>query len=85
MNDELRHQLGVGKNVTGVVVLDVQDGPAATQGLRPGDIILKIGARAVTEPQQVDAAVEKAKTANTAVLMLVRRDGHDLFLGFSIG
>jgi serine protease Do len=86
LTGELRQQLGADDSVSGVVVLDVDaDGAAAEHGLRPGDIIRKIGSRAVKQPQEIDAVVEKAKEApNKAVLMLVRREGRDLFLGFSV-
>jgi serine protease Do len=68
----------------GVAVASVEpEGPAARAGLRPGDVILRIGEREVSSPAEAVEAVAEAKGG--ALLMLVARDGGRLFLGVPLG
>ena len=79
--DEIeRPYLGVslgepGEDVEGVLVgAVVPGGPAAEAGLRAGDVILRVGATKVTDPEAVTQAIEGEKPgANVAVT--VSRDG----------
>ena len=57
--------------ITGVV----QSGPASAGGLRPGDVVLKIGATAVTNTPQLLNAVAALKPRETATISVQR--GHD--------
>lgn len=85
LTPERRAQLGLGDEVQGVVVTDVKDGSVFEQGLRPGDVIRKIGGETVRSPREVEMLVEKAKSgAGEAVLLLVNRRGNDLFLGVKL-
>ena len=62
---------------TGVVITKVDpDSDAADKGLQPGDVVLKIGNRAVKTPQDVQAGVAEAKKGGRkSVLLLVARPG----------
>jgi serine protease DegQ len=57
--------------ITGVV----QSGPASAGGLRPGDVVLRIGATAVTNTPQLLNAVAALKPRETATISVQR--GHD--------
>ncbi|WP_193368629.1 DegQ family serine endoprotease [Pelagibius marinus] len=81
-----RAKYGLDENLQGVLVLDIKEGSIFQQSLRSGDVIKQVDGTAVTEPQQVERKVEAAKaTDRKAVLMLVNRNGQDLFLGVKLG
>jgi len=82
-----RQQYGIGTDVEGVVVVDVDaDGPAADQGLRPGDVIQEVSQSKVAAPKDVDALTEAAREAKQpAVLMLVNRGGDQIFIAVKLG
>ncbi|MEQ9642423.1 MAG: DegQ family serine endoprotease [Alphaproteobacteria bacterium] len=83
LTPERRQQLGLGAEAKGVLVVDV-DG-ADPRGLRPGDLIRRVGESEVTTPQAVEQAVAAArKDARQSVVMLVTRDGRDLFIGLKL-
>ncbi len=87
LTPDLRQQLGLGDDVSGVVVMDVTDGgPAAKQGLRQGDIIEQVAHSKVSDPAEVDKAVQQALAAKkSAVLLLVNRQGDEVFLAVKVG
>ena len=86
LTPERRAELGIGEGVNGVLVLDVKEGSVFEQGLRAGDVIKQVGQTPVTSPQEVDALVRTAKSGSEkAILMLVSRQGRDLFLGVNLG
>ncbi|MCA9263621.1 MAG: Do family serine endopeptidase [Planctomycetales bacterium] len=69
---ELSTQLGVAPH-GGVTVTNVfPDTPAARSGLQAGDVIVKFDGAAVTTPQQLQLAVERATTGKTLVMDIVR-------------
>lgn len=71
----------------GVVIAQVQaDGPAAREGLRPGDRILRVGRQPVESPQHVAAAVRQAdQRGRDRVLLLVERRGNAGFVAVELG
>jgi serine protease Do len=87
LTPDLRQQLGLAAGVKGVVVTDVNnDGPAAQQGLRAGDVIEQVSRQPVATPNQVDGLVQRAATAGKpAVLLLVNRQGNEIFLAVKVG
>lgn len=82
-----RAELNIADDMSGVVIVRVEAGPARDQGLRPGDVIREVGHTRVTSPQQVEALVrETAHSAKkTAALLLINRHGRDLFVGLKPG
>lgn len=82
LTPQIRQQLGVDTSVDGVVIRDVErGGPAAERGLRPGDLILRVGSRPVHSPGDViDAVRDAAGAEREAILLLVRRDGSDRYV-----
>ena len=82
LTPERRSEFGIADDVSGVVVFNVDGGSAFDQGLRDGDVIRRVGDTSVSKPQQVDRLIAKAKEADRkSVLLLVNRQGNDIFLG----
>jgi serine protease Do len=82
LTKETRERFQVPEDVKGAVVVDVKrDGAAAQAGLRPGDVIARIGDKAVAGPRDViDSLSTAAKEERKSVLMLVKRQGNDRFV-----
>jgi serine protease Do len=82
LDDATRKRLGLSPKTEGVVITEVASGsPAARTGLRPGDVILRVGRDAVSRPQQVaEAVADAAREEHASVVMLVRRDGNERFV-----
>ncbi|MBT6960566.1 MAG: Do family serine endopeptidase, partial [Rhodospirillaceae bacterium] len=75
LDDKARDVLGYEGD--GVLIQEVMPAsPAARQGLRAGDIILKVGSVPVSTPQDVVGQVKKLKPAKKPVLLLVQREGN---------
>ena len=88
VNDELRSRFKLDEDAKGVVVTDVDvNSPAAENGVRPGDVVRKIGPNqvAVTSPSQVIKNVQKARKAKRKrLLFLFERDGNSRFVALGI-
>jgi S1-C subfamily serine protease len=71
--------IGVDKDPKGLVITQVNpDSRAADAGLREGDIIQEVNRQAVKSVDDLRAAVRK--TTERPLLLLVEREGHDLFV-----
>jgi len=81
LTDEIRKQMGV--NEGGVLVSRVNPGPAAHAGITAGDVIVKIGAKKVTDPAQFIKLVQSLPRGKP-VAFLVQRDGAQLFVAVNI-
>jgi serine protease Do len=70
----LRSQYKQTADETGIVVASVEQGSVAAQlGLRPGDVIMRVGARQITRVEEMQQAVEEAKkNERQFVLLLVQ-------------
>jgi serine protease Do len=83
---ELRDRYGIPGTVTGVVVTDLaRSGAAENSGLRPGDVIQKVGSHPVTNPSQVEAEVKAQADPRRPVLLQVIRQGTPLFVAVRVG
>ncbi|MED5606928.1 MULTISPECIES: DegQ family serine endoprotease [Pseudomonas] len=67
----------------GVVIKDVQDGPAAMIGLRPGDVITHLNNRTV-ESAKAFSEIAKALPKGKSVSMRVLRQGRASFITFKL-
>ncbi|MFH5805470.1 trypsin-like peptidase domain-containing protein [Alienimonas sp. DA493] len=57
LNDEWRDRLGVGEDATGAVVVAVK-GPARAAGLRPGQLVERLGRQEIASAEDLEAALE---------------------------
>lgn len=76
LTPEARRAYGVGEAVSsGAVITKVDpDSDAASKGLQPGDVVLKINSRVVRSPADFQAGVSEAKKGGrSSVLLLIQR------------
>jgi len=67
----------------GVIIREVQDGPAALIGLRPGDVITHLNNQAISSASNFDE-VAQALPKNRSVSMRVLRQGRASFITFKL-
>jgi serine protease Do len=81
-----RQDFELDKDVTGVVVVDVDpDGPAAEKDLRPGDVIVEVDQKAVQSPKDIAARVKAAQDSGYRVVtLLVNRKGDSQWIAVKI-
>ena len=87
LNAQILRALNLPADQRGVVITSVDPGSdAAEKGLRRGDVIVSVNRQAVTQPQQVIAAVDATRRAGrSSVLLLVKRgQGVEAFFGIDI-
>jgi serine protease Do len=86
VSPEMRKRFDLGSEASGAVVVQVKpNSPAATLGLRPGDLITRAGRQSVEGPGDVVAAVKQARDAKQDhVLLLRNRDGNSIFVPLPI-
>ena len=80
LTPEARDNLGLGEDVSGVVITSVNArGAAAKAGLEVGDVIVRLGDQQVTSPKALDRAI--ADQDGDAALLMVNRRGSEIFVG----
>ena len=86
LDDELREQLELGADATGLVVTDVDElSEAYEKGLRAGDVITEAGQQKVASIADLDTRVSEAREAGRkSLLLLVRRAGEPRFVALGI-
>jgi serine protease Do len=73
LTPEQRHELGIGKQ--GVLVGEVEPGPAHDAGVRRGDIILRLNNRAVENAAQFKRLVADIPAGKSIPMLIQRRNG----------
>jgi serine protease Do len=86
VTNRLRDQYKLGKGTAGVVVTSVEEGGvAAGKGIRPGDLIVEVSQRKVSQPVQVVSRIDEArKSGRKSVLFLVEGQGGLRFIALRI-
>jgi serine protease Do len=79
LNADIMRQLNLPEKIRGVVVSDVEGGSPAETALLPGDVILEINRRAISNLEDYEAIVSKIKS-DKDVLLLVFRRGSTVFV-----
>lgn len=75
-----RTQAVANEDMTGAAVADVTEGgPAARAGIVEGDVIVKVGERDVTGPEELTVAVQSHEIGETVTVRLIR-DGRQVDL-----
>jgi serine protease Do len=77
LNDQLRTQFNIDKNVNGAVVTAIApNGAASEKRLEPGDVITEAGEKEVKAPGDVEARVKDAeRDKKNSILLLVAKGG----------
>ncbi len=76
LTDELRTKHSLGKDVKGVIVLEVDPAsPAAERGVKVGDVIVEVAQDAVTSLDDIVKSVDKVKKAGRKAVLLRLEDG----------
>ena len=76
LDDELRAKHKIGKDVKGVIVLQVDPAsPAAEKGVKVGDVIVEVAQEAVTSLDDVAKSVDKVTKAGRKAVLLRLEDG----------
>ena len=79
LTPEMAARTGLPRDAHGLVVEEVSpEGRAAAAGLQPGDVITHVNRHEVRSAQQLNASLKES--AAKPALLLINRDGHDLFL-----
>lgn len=81
LDDNQRKDLGIDKG--GVMVQDVNDGPASKAGIRNGDVILLLNNNKVKNVEQFNELM-KGLPSGKSIPILVQRRGQPLFLAFRL-
>ncbi len=79
---ELRKQFSLPDATKGAVITEVpQNGPGATQGLRPGDLVIAVGHEPVGSLEELQQKVAAArKNGRKNVILRVEREGNTRFI-----
>jgi serine protease Do len=82
LDKNAREQLGLSGSVNGAVVQGVKpDSPAEQQGIRTGDVIVRVDNTKIENPGDAAEAVKRAtKAGKKAVAVLINRNGNNVFL-----
>lgn len=86
INRQARERYDIPDDAKGAIVVGVKSGsPAADAGFSTGDIIVKVGDKAVSGPREVVEAVQTAtKEKRKAVLFLVQRGSNERFVALPV-
>jgi serine protease Do len=86
LTEARRDRLEIPPNVTGVIVLSIDDDSAFQRlGLRPGDVIESINQRPVISSAEVTLRIKEALTSTRKnVLVLINRHGTNRYLAMSL-
>ncbi len=67
----------------GVLVVGVEGGPAAAAGLRPGDVVVRLGGEPVKSARALRKRLRRLRAGEAVPLLVRRKDGSSLFLVLS--
>ncbi|OUS22270.1 serine protease [Rhodobacterales bacterium 59_46_T64] len=86
VTEELREQLSLGDEVSGLVVLDVDEtGDAYEKGLRAGDVITEAGQHKIGSVAELEERISAVREAGRkSLLLLVRRAGEPRFVALNL-
>jgi len=84
LTEALRKQYSIDKDVSGVVVIEVdQVSQAASEGIQEGDVIQEVNREAVTSVKEFAKAVKSIKIGDN-VMLLVKRGQSTLYIAFTM-
>jgi serine protease Do len=81
ISPDVRDQFDLPAGTRGAVVAEVKPGSAAEQaGLQPGDVVLGVGVKSVSSPEEAVAAIRSATSSGHSLALRVLRHGNALFV-----
>ena len=82
ITDELRQEFAIEADMTGVVVIAVDEASLSFEkGIRTGDVISEVAQEKISSPSDIEALFSAASDAGRkSILLLVRRDGQARFV-----
>jgi serine protease Do len=84
LTPDMRSQLDLGREVKGAVVSQVQPGsPAEEAGIQQGDVIVGVGNKSVSSPEEATKAIRAAGKEH-AVALRILRDGRSTFVAINL-
>lgn len=82
---ETQRRFRLADGTEGVLVVGVKpNSPAAEKGIRPGDVITRVGSKQVKAPEDVVAAVANSRSNSKTVLLLVQRGDNRHFVALKL-
>ena len=85
LTPDARQQFDLPAGAHGAVVAEVRPGSAAEQaGLRAGDVVMGVGDRAVSSPDEAVRAIREARNGAGSLALRVLRDGHSAFVAVEV-
>jgi serine protease Do len=87
LTPDARSQLNLPNGASGAVIVDVKPNSAADQaGIQAGDLLVGVGPKNVTTPDDAVSAIDAAKKSGApAVALRIIRQGQALFVGIGLG
>ena len=87
LTNDLRRELRLGRDVTGVVITQVDDGSTADAlGLARGDVVVSINQEPVGTPQEAAQKLKEiANSPRKTALLLLNRHGTSQYVGLDLG
>jgi serine protease Do len=73
LTDAQRQQLDVASG--GVLITQVKAGPAAHAGILPGDVVLKVGSKSITDPEQFVSLIKDLPRGKPVAFLIQRQQG----------
>src|SRR5712671_6015990 len=86
LTNDLRRELHLGRDITGVVITQVDDGSTADAlGLARGDVVVSINQQAVGTPQEAAQKLKEiASSPRKTALLLLNRHGTTQYVGLDL-
>jgi serine protease Do len=81
LSDEQRKRLDISSG--GVLIAQVNAGPAARAGIQSGDVVLKVAGRTVSDPEQFVSLVRELPRGKP-VAFLIKREQGNLFVAVTL-
>jgi serine protease Do len=87
LTPDARSQLNLPDGIDGAVIVNVKpNSPADQAGVQAGDLLVGVGQKDVTGPDDAASAIESAKKSGApAVALRIIRQGQALFVGIGLG
>ena len=82
---ELREQLDLPSQTKGAVVAQVAPGsPAEQAGIQAGDVVVSVGTKSVSSPEEAASAIKDAARRHHALALRVMRNGQAVFVALDL-